>query len=62
MYNSKKHQAENNTKKIYFFDIAAFMVAAGSVFFSMGWPFFRFITYAGKKNDKAAGSNKKKWF
>lgn len=51
-----------NKYNIFYFDIAAFLITAVCVFFSMGWAFFRFITYAGKKDDKAARNNRKKWF
>ena len=38
-----------------------FAAGAGS-FIAMGYPFFRFISYAGKTEKKRSDSNRKKWF
>ncbi|SEF93732.1 hypothetical protein SAMN04487934_10592 [Eubacterium ruminantium] len=35
---------------------------AGGVFLAMGWPFFSFITYYGKKKNGKVKENSKKWF
>ncbi len=49
-------------KKNIMIDLAATLVFAAGIFTGMAWPFFRFITYAGKKEKKSSSSNRKKWF
>ncbi len=41
--------------------VASWITAGTGLFLFMGWPFFRFITYAGRKKDEKENSNKKKW-
>ncbi len=52
---------KNNYVKIVF-RITAALSLIGSIFISFGWPFFQFITYAGKKENNSSSSNRKKWF
>ena len=49
---------KNDTAKAY---ITA-TVIAGAAFAASAYPFFRFITYAGKKKTAEKKANKKKWF
>ncbi len=42
--------------------VAALLSLGTAVFFSMGWPFFHFITYAGKKKSPERKEGRKKWF
>ena len=50
--------------------VKAILAVGVIVYLAMGWPFFRFITYAGKRRDRGSGKNKgrqsdpnrKKWF
>ena len=43
-------------------EAAIFITAATGIFMSLAWPFFRFITYAGKKGGKNPEANRRKWF
>ena len=41
---------------------AAALGMGTGIFIAMGWPFFRFCTYAGKKKSKSRKTYSKKWF
>jgi pimeloyl-ACP methyl ester carboxylesterase len=43
-------------------DLTVTLAVAAGIFTGMAWPFFRFITYAGRKEEKAVPSIRKKWF
>ncbi len=52
----------SKNKKNIVVDLTAALAVAAGIFTGMAWPFFRFITYAGKREEKASPSNRKKWF
>ncbi len=42
---------------------ASIVTIGSGILLMMGWPFFRFVTYGGKKDDKkGTKANRKKWF
>ena len=41
---------------------AAIGAVSSAIFLAMGWPFFHFIAYAGKRKSKGRKKNSKKWF
>ena len=58
-------------EKLFISEAVALGVSAAGIMLSMGYPFFRFITYAGSKDDRLAKldkksnstkSNRRKWF
>ena len=51
-----------NKEKKYFAKIFAAASLGSGIFIAMGWPFFRFMTYAGKKKTEKQSTNRKKWF
>ena len=57
--------AEKNNSfkfKTLLWDIPLVAIGAAGVFIGTAYPFFKLMTYAGKKEEKVPKSNRKKWF